>query len=101
MLILALAIGRAMKKMHLIERGNKVVDISRLSRTSHLDAELLWTHVLDRRNLPHVAVPANVHWYIVMRAVAPRGRSTGNGLLRPGNVPFLDQLPPPTPGDSE
>ncbi len=90
----------AMKKMHLIQRGDKVIDISALSRVTHLDAGLLWMCMQDKRNLPHVAIPANAHWFIVMRASDARGYSTNTGLLRPGSVPFLEQLPaPPATGD--
>ena len=47
--------------------------------------------MLDKRRLPHVAVPANAHWYVVMRSADIRNALPNVKLLRPGRVPFLDE----------
>ncbi len=81
----------ALKRMKLIQRGDRVVDISALSRVTHLDAGIIWMCMLDKRRLPHVAVPANAHWYVVMRSADIRNALPNVKLLRPGRVPFLDE----------
>jgi hypothetical protein len=63
-----------LRKLKLIRRGDKVVDVSKRSRAAHADAGLLWRAALAERNHEPVTPPMVAHWYLVARA-APRHSS--------------------------
>lgn len=111
---------KSMRRMHLIQRSDRVIDVSAISRVSHMDAGLLWSYVQDKRNMTPTAIPLRAHWYIVIRAAELKGIISRKGLIRPGEVPYLESAktapslpaapspaeaalpiaPPPSQGDS-
>jgi hypothetical protein len=81
---------KSMRRMHLIQRSDRVIDVSAISRVSHMDAGLLWSYVQDKRNMTQTAIPLRAHWYIVIRAAELKGVISKKGLIRPGEVPYLE-----------
>lgn len=61
-----------MKKAHLVRRGDRVVNVSHLSPTSHTEATLLWQSLLAQRNMKTVTPASSMHWYVVVRPTAQR-----------------------------
>ena len=67
-----------MKKLKLIRRGDRIMDITRRSASAHADAGLLWRAALAQRNQENVVPPSAAHWYVVA-AAKPR-HSSKRGL---------------------
>lgn len=63
-----------MKKAHLVRRGDRVVNVSHVSPTSHTEATLLWQSLLAQRNMQTVTPASSMHWYVVVR---PTGQRVG------------------------
>ena len=71
-----------LRKAKLVKRGDRVIDVSALSQSSHTDAGMLWRYVVATRNLVYVTPPASAHWHIVIRskgAEAAGGRALKGG----------------------
>lgn len=86
---------RMLRQMKMVRRQDRVVDVSALSQTRHIDTGMLWQYALAERGQTNVAAPSSAHWYIVVRA--PGARSAGlRALLRRRN--FLQRLFKPRRG---
>ena len=72
---------RLMKKIKLIRRGDKVVNVSRISATDHAEVSLLWQAILAQRSLPRVTPPSTTPWFVVVRDAVQRN-GTGRGGRR-------------------
>jgi hypothetical protein len=63
-----------LKKQRLLQRGDKVFDISGLSPRSHADASMLWEYVMFSRRLWRVTPPSNAKWYVAVRGTRRQSR---------------------------
>ncbi len=63
-----------MKRVKLIGRGDRIIDVTRRSASTHADVGSLWRVALSQRHHENVVPPASAHWYVVARA-APRHSS--------------------------
>ena len=61
-----------LRQMKMVRRQDRVVDVSALSQTRHIDTGMLWQYALAQRGQTNVAAPSSVHWYIVVRASGAR-----------------------------
>ena len=59
-----------LKKQRLLQRGDKVVKLSRRSPHNHADMMMLWEYVMQSRRLWRLTPPANADWYIAVRGTA-------------------------------
>jgi hypothetical protein len=81
---------RVMRKVKLIRRGDRVVDVSALSPTSRTEAAMLWEYVLGAHNMSHAAAPSSAHWYVVVRSAG--ARASGKRGIMPRRLPRLTAL---------
>ena len=70
---------RLMKRIKLIRRGDKVVNVSRLSAADHVEVNLLWQAILTQRSMPRVTPPSTTPWYVVVRDTVQRNGPTRGG----------------------
>jgi hypothetical protein len=63
---------KLMHKAKLIRRGDRVVNLSKVSPICHAEATMLWQTVLAQRNVNRVTPPRSAHWYVVARVVNQR-----------------------------
>ncbi|MEO6061815.1 MAG: vWA domain-containing protein [Thermoflexales bacterium] len=57
-----------MKRVKLIQHGDRIIDLTRRSASAHADAGLLWRAALNQRGHESVVPPTSAHWYVVARA---------------------------------
>ena len=76
-----------LKKQRLLQRGDKVVKLSRKSPHNQADMMMLWEYVQQTRRLWRLTPPANADWYIAVRGTA---RSNGYSIGQSRR----NQLPP-------
>ncbi|MCL4505282.1 MAG: hypothetical protein M1434_12175 [Chloroflexi bacterium] len=63
------------RKARMIRKGDRVVDITRRSVTSHAGAGLLWQHAATVRNMDQLTPPSFAHWYIIAQSGSKAKRS--------------------------
>ena len=89
---------RLMKKVKLIRRGDRVVDVTARSLSNHIDAGILWYYMLATRNLARVTPPSSAHWYVVVRQAGAKvvsTRSLPDGKIKALPVTIRRLLAPP------
>ncbi len=72
-----------LRKTRLIRPGDRVVDVTALSAANGIAADVLWTHVLDLRNMRRVAPPASAHWHVVVRRSSAAAAGEGAASAAP------------------
>ena len=83
-----------MKKAKLVNRHDRIVDVSELTATSHTDANMLWYYILSARNMAYVTPPSYTHWFVIVRE-AEKARLTSGYSIRKRS---MRQLPAPRGG---
>ena len=66
---------RTARKARMIRKGDRVVDVTRRSLSSHTGASMLWQHATVERNMNQLSPPSAAHWYIIAQSGSKARRS--------------------------
>lgn len=96
---------KTMKKMKLLKKGDRIIEITSLSPTAQMDVQTLWDFVVNTRNMWTATPPGRATWYVIVREgnrraspppmyrIGPNNRRMGG----PAQIGAPNQGPPPPP----
>ncbi len=58
---------KAMKKMKLLKKGDRIIEVTNLSPTARMDVQTLWDFVVNTRNMWTATPPNRATWYVIVR----------------------------------
>ncbi len=58
---------KAMKKMKLLKKGDRIIEVTNLSPTARMDVQTLWDFVVNTRNMWTATPPNRATWFVIVR----------------------------------
>ena len=94
---------KSMKKMKLLKKGDRIIEITNLSPTAQMDVQTLWDFVVNTRNMWTATPPHRATWYVIVRisnrrpSPPPMYRIGANGRRAGGPAQIGAPNQPPQP----
>ena len=76
---------KSMKKMKLLKKGDRIIEVTSLSPTARMDVQTLWDFVVNTRNMWTATPPHRATWYVIVRVSNRRPSPPPMHRIGPGS----------------